>query len=259
MKALGVLRAGSLPSLRVSYFCGEALPTELAHAWSRAAPHSTVINLYGPTEAAVFSTAYTFDAAHHSDHVVVPIGTPLDGMRCLVVDEAGEPVDRQGAVGELLLSGPQVASGYWRDEPATRAAFVRRAYDGSERTWYKTGDLVSDHPDDGLLFHGRRDHQVKVRGYRAELLEVEQAVTRATGCERVAVVPRLSADGRCETLIAFCSGLRATEPEVKAACAALLPPQMVPGRFVELSPLPRNANGKVDYTQLRMIAASHVA
>jgi acyl-coenzyme A synthetase/AMP-(fatty) acid ligase len=214
------------------------------------------LNLYGPTEAAVFSTAHRFDPKNPYDLATVPIGKLFHGLSCVVVDDTGKAVEHEAEVGELLLAGKQVAAGYWNNDDATGNAFVRRTYGSDEAIWYRTGDFVSYNQRYGLLFHGRRDHQVKIGGYRVDLLEVERAIMQVAACDRVAIVPRVLADKRCDALVAFCSKLERPEAEVKAACAAILPPHMVPRRFTELRTLPLNANGKVDYTSLRLLAES---
>lgn len=246
--ALRLLRPDSLPGLRVSYFCGEALPAALARAWGAAAPNSMIANLYGPTEAAVFATFHLFDAAASHDFDTVPIGAPFDTVACLVEDDNGRSPE-PGEVGELLLGGVQVADGYLGDASAT--AFVR---DHAGTRWYRTGDLVSRHPVHGLLFHGRADRQVKVRGLRVELQDVESQIARIIGCDQIAVLPAMSDDGRCETLVAICAFLPAPDAQLRSACTRELPAPMVPRRFYALEQFPRSINGKLDLPALRRLA-----
>jgi amino acid adenylation domain-containing protein len=247
-RSLGLLTPNSLTSLRLSFFCGEALSQRLADCWCAAAPVSRLVNLYGPTEATVFATYYVHDPLVPAPDDVVPLGWPLPGFSVKIVHDEDQQ-ECPGASGELLLAGPQVASGYWRDQASTGRAFVQ--FDEiPARVWYRTGDLVRPHPERGLLFQGRRDRQVKVRGHRVELQDVETALRRIIADAAVAVVPRRLVNGRCEELVACVSGSCGAEVDILAACRAQLPTHMVPNRLLVFNAFPVNQNGKVDHLQL---------
>ena len=140
MNRLGSLVPGGFPDLRLSLFCGEALPCELAKAWAAAAPNSIIENLYGPTELTIACTAHRFDAEEPNAHLGwVPIGQPFAHMVAAVCDEALAEV-APGEEGELLVGGPQTARGYWCDEERTAAAFVERP--GHRLRFFRTGDRV---------------------------------------------------------------------------------------------------------------------
>ncbi len=247
MRRLGLLAPGAYPGLRLVLACGEPLPLTVAQAWSQAAPHATIENLYGPTELTIACTVHRFDPQRtptESVNGVVPIGEPFPGMRTLVVDEALREV-APGAAGELLLRGPQVTLGYWRDPGRTAAAFV--VPPGRHQVHYRTGDRVR-RPlhDEPMAYLGRVDHQLKVRGHRVELGEVEAALRDASGVDAVAAIgwPRTAsgADG----IVAFVAEPMLDEPAVLATMARRLPAYMVPRRLHLLEALPLNANGKVD-------------
>jgi len=246
---LGRLRPGALPSLRHTLFCGEALPSRLARAWQAAAPSSTVVNLYGPTETTIFATLYVCPRDGAWDSATVPLGLPMTGFEYRI-DRDQTASESGHEMGELWLAGPQVVSGYWHNEAATAASFVTMPAGGEERTWYRTGDVVSLDPRYGLLFHGRRDQQTKVKGYRVELHEVENILERITGSGLVAVVPVRAADGRCEALVAFVQGITAGEEEIRDLCRVHLPDYMLPRRIVTRPTFPVNSNGKIDYVTL---------
>lgn len=248
---LRALRPGTFPSLRLSMFCGEALPTRLAQAWRTAAPASALVNLYGPTEATVFATAYHFDPDQPPDTDIVPLGEPLQGMGVRIAAQSDDP-----AVGELLLSGPQVVAGYWRNPGATANAFVRGAGAAADGIWYRTGDLVSRDARHGLLFHGRCDDQVKVRGYRVQLAEIECVLRQLAPGAMLAVVPVSADGGACDHVVAFCSAADCDLQALLAGCRALLPDYMVPDRIVRMEPLPLTHNGKIDYAHLSRQAAA---
>ncbi len=247
MNKLRVLKPGTLPSLRHSLFCGEGLPVEIAQAWQGAAPQSTVENLYGPTELTVACTLYRWQGEASLPHCqlgLVPIGAPYPGMKVLVADEALVEV-APAETGELLMTGPQLSLGYWRDPERTAQAFVRPP--GRDEVYYRTGDRVRRPAGDGpLVYLGRVDNQIKVQGYRVELGEVE-SVVRSTGGVDLAVAvgfPRVptGADG----IVVFVSHPAANTDEIRERVKAALPSYMHPGRVVNLPELPLNANGKVD-------------
>jgi amino acid adenylation domain-containing protein len=252
LSALGGLKPNSLSSLRLSYFCGEALPTPLMAQWQAAAPDGRIVNFYGPTEAAIFATYYVYDPKRPPAGDIMPLGTPLTGFDYRIVREEGAPADANS--GELLLDGPQVVNGYWNNEPATRKAFVKLPEEEPDRTWYRTGDRVSRDEGGELIFHGRCDRQVKIRGYRVELDEIESVIRRVTGADLVAVIPLRTKDGRCEDIAAYYDSGFDEEEEIKQKCAAFLPAYMVPRRLIRLREFPRSANGKIDYQHLATLA-----
>lgn len=246
---LRLLRRNALPRVRLALFCGEALPCELASALASAAPGSRIFNLYGPTECTIFATHYEYNSQADPWHGTVSIGHPLPGMRCLVVDE-GRAIDEFDVPGELWLSGDQLALGYWNNPTATRDAFVRFPGDDAPISWYRTGDLVSRSKGTGLTFRGRLDRQVKLRGHRIELQEIESVLRDVIGCALVAVVPIQNAGGIFEAIVAYCDRLNVEENTIKERCTSRIPRYMVPDRIVELDSFPLSSSGKVDYLAL---------
>ena len=246
MQRLGMLGPSRYPSLRWSLFCGEALPVSVADVWARAATNSTLENLYGPTELTVACTAYRWDVERghvHAEHGIVPIGEPLRGMSAVVVHEDLREVEIE-AQGELLLTGPQLTPGYWRDPERTSAAFVQ--VPGREGVWYRTGDLVRrPAPGAPLIYLGRIDHQVKIRGFRVELGEVEAVLREISGHPEAVAIgwPRTAAGA--EGLAGFVVGA-VDRRTVLDGMAERLPRYMVPEELHILQKLPSNANGKVD-------------
>ncbi|HEX7925211.1 MAG TPA: amino acid adenylation domain-containing protein [Bradyrhizobium sp.] len=247
MKQSGLLKPGGFPSLRLSLFCGEPLPVASVEAWATAAPNSVVENVYGPTELTIACTGYRWDPKRTPAEVemgIVPIGAPFPGMDVLVVDEQLNEVG-PGADGELLMSGPQMSLGYWKDPEKTAAAFV--VPPGRKDVFYRTGDRVRRPAGDAPLTHlGRMDSQVKILGHRVELGEVEAVVREASGVDGVVAIgwPITSSGyGGIEVLI---EGEPVDLDRLRAAVAARLPDYMIPRRWHIRSRLPRNANGKYD-------------
>ena len=185
LERLGGLRADMFPTLRLSLFCGEALPAELADAWAAAASNSTVENLYGPTEATIACTAHRWERnARPGANGFVPIGDPIGATVTQVVDEQLDEV-APGEPGQLLLGGPQVVEGYWDDPAATARSFVTMQGDGRG---YLTGDRVV-RPKAGapLEYLGRLDSQIKILGHRVELEEVEAVLREEAHADAIAV------------------------------------------------------------------------
>jgi len=208
-----------------------------------------VVNGYGPTETATIACG---DVLGREDEIGerVPIGRPVANARAYVLDERMAPVP-VGAPGELYIGGDGVARGYSRRTDLTAARFVPDPFAGAGLRLYRTGDIVRWRPDGRLEFLGRRDGQVKVRGFRVELGEVEKALARAPGVREAVVTAR--ADGESTGLVAYVVWEDSQTGDVgtlRRALAKSLPGYMVPSRFVELGALPLNANGKVDRRSL---------
>lgn len=245
MDRMGLLKPGTLPSLRYSFFAGEPLFASVAEAWHKAAPHSIVANMYGPTEATVVCIGQEYSSRSIFTRDCVAIGRPFAGMQAAIarreVDFA--PV---GVQGELLLSGPQLALGYFDDPLKTADQFV--TIDG--KRWYKTGDLA--YCDENGLFHylGRVDNQVKILGCRVELEEIEHHLRDWTGCTGVAAVAWPRQGGSPSGVVGFVANYGGNAAEVKAAMQQRLPSYMVPTQVHLLPELPTNSNGKVDRNAL---------
>jgi len=254
MRRFGVLKPGMYPGLRLSLFCGEALPVEIVRHWALAAPNSVIENIYGPTELTIACTAYRWDNTRSPDECeqgIVPIGQPFDGMRALIVDEQLREVE-QGRDGELLMTGPQLSLGYWQDGEKTRRAFVPVA--GKSGTYYRTGDRVRQPAvDKPLVYLGRLDNQIKVLGHRVELGEVEAAVRQVSGLEGVVALGWPATESGADGIEVF---LETDSFDTKTLVSELkgkLPAYMLPHNVLVLRRFPLNANGKYDRKALQLI------
>lgn len=248
MKQWNALKPNQYPSLRLSLFCGEPLPVASARAWQEAAPNSIVENLYGPTELTIACTLYRWNSESspkESELGIVPIGYPYPDMDVLVADEALKEVS-PGQTGELLMNGPQMSLGYWKNPAKTAAAFV--VPQGRNEIYYRTGDRVRKPLADGPLIHlGRIDFQVKILGHRVELGEIEAAVRDRCRLDGVVAVGWPACPTGYAAVEVFVEGSApASQDELKTALAAKLPDYMVPKRFHFLPELPKNSNGKFD-------------
>ncbi|MEV4656455.1 AMP-binding protein [Micromonospora sp. NPDC049301] len=256
-RRLGHLSPESMPTLRCSLFAGEQLTVAQAEAWRRAAPKSFIENIYGPTELSINCTAYRLPANPiewpATSNATVPIGRVYPHLEGIILDEAGRPSQS----GELIVRGPQRFAGYLepRDNIGRFMTFdghVGLPYDGTEPLtlahWYRTGDRVCVH--DGELVHlGRLDHQVKVRGHRVELGEIEAVMREHPRVEDAVVLALPAADQELE-LMAVYTGAPVPGPELRAVVRERLPLYMQPSKFFHIARLPLNQNGKTDRARL---------
>ncbi|MFE7961322.1 amino acid adenylation domain-containing protein [Streptomyces sp. NPDC057413] len=239
-----------LRSLRAAVVGGEVLPPADVNTLFRAVPGIRLLNVYGPTE----SNVCTFHEVRGPQPLdaVIPVGRVLPGAEIVVVDEELKPVS-PGIQGELLVRGSMLMEGYL-DPQQTARAFVHTA-DG--RQWYATGDLVRENGAGELEFIGRRDSQIKSRGFRVELGEIERHLHAADGIQDCVVVA--TPDALFSTVITAFVDADSID-DVKALPDLLrdrLPHYMIPQRIVLVTgELPRNSNGKVDRKALTELAAS---
>ncbi|MCY7295208.1 non-ribosomal peptide synthetase/type I polyketide synthase [Alteromonas sp. a30] len=225
---------------------GEAFPAELLPTL-QALPNLQIFNVYGPTEATVWACVKDLTQASQ-----VTLGTPLANANAYVLNEDKQlmPV---GSVGELYLAGDCLGVGYLLDQEKTDAAFVANPFDAG-KLMYRTGDLAAWNQEGELVYHGRNDHQIKLRGYRIELSEIDSVLNECPEVAQGAVVVRqLSANN--PALVAFCIAAgqqqqHQFEASVRQHLRATLPDYMVPGLIISLDELPLTPNGKIDRKQL---------
>jgi amino acid adenylation domain-containing protein len=240
-------RPRELPDLRCVSVTGEAVKRELVERWFALEPGIRLVNAYGLTETSDDTNHEVMDRA--PDGPRVPLGRPIANVRVYVVDEDLVPVPL-GAPGEIVFSGVCVGRGYVNDPERTKAAFTDDPYRPGERL-YRSGDRGRWRSDGKLEFLGRRDSQVKVRGFRVEIGEIENALLRVDGVRDGAVVVVGGA-----RLVAFCTGPQPVGAErVRARLAESLPPYMVPAVVHWRERLPLTGNGKTDRNALDALAA----
>ncbi|MFD0204171.1 amino acid adenylation domain-containing protein [Saccharothrix carnea] len=224
----------------------ERLDPELAHRWG--AGRRALFNAYGPTEVTINSVTWHYDP---DDEGPLPIGRPDPEVRAYVLDGGLLPVG-VGVTGELYLAGPKLARGYLNRPGLTAERFVADPFGAPGERMYRTGDLVHWRPDGQLVFLGRADHQVKVRGFRIELSEIETVLTRHPDVRACAVVVREDRPGD-RRLVGYVIPADDAEPgadSLRGHLSAELPDHMVPSAFVLLDRLPLGPSGKLDRTAL---------
>ena len=216
---------------------GEACPVDVVDRW---APGRVMINEYGPTETTMW---VALSAPLTAGSGVVPIGAPVPGAAFFVLDGWLRPVPA-GVVGELYVAGRQLACGYVRRAGLSASRFVACPFGGPGARMYRTGDLVYWGADGQLRYLGRADEQVKIRGHRIELGEVQAALTGLDGVEQAVVIAREDRPGD-KRLVGYVTGT-ADPAGLRSALAERLPAYMVPAAVVVLAALPLTPNGKLD-------------
>ena len=228
-------------------FSGSVMPCKYLKIWQEHLPDSLYVNQYGPTEATASCTYYVV-REKVEDSTVLPIGIPYDNYGVFLLNEDGTETD-PGQIGEICVTGPTLALGYYGDFQRTQEVFVQNPLNCKYRQLiYKTGDLGRFCPDGNLEFHGRKDRQIKHMGHRIELGEIEK-----TACE-------LDAIRECcalyhkekEFLYLFYVG-DATSKEIVVHFRSVLPAFMSPRKLVKLDELPRLPNGKPDLKTLETL------
>lgn len=243
---------GHLAGLESVIVAGESCPARLIGDHVRMLPGVRIFNEYGPTEGTVWATVH--EAAPGDAGGPVPIGRPIPGVRVHVLDALGRPLPA-GLPGQAWIAGPTVAQGYWRRPEITADRFETAGTSEPEGRRYRTGDRVAWTTGGRLLFFGRDDEQIKLRGFRIEPGEIEAALLEQPGITRAAVVAR-TLDGAAgpapEHLVAFVEGRADTAVhDWRPALAARVPDHLIPSRLVTLAGLPALPNGKIDRHRLK--------
>ncbi|MEL6946091.1 MAG: AMP-binding protein [Pseudomonadota bacterium] len=243
MRNAGSLKPGLFETLRLSVFCGEPLAMATVNAWAEAAPDSVIENIYGPTECTVVCTRQrlTNPPIVTEKRGILAIGDAYENFEITLRDADGAIVP-DGETGEIVLKSPQLAAGYFNAPEQTAKAF--RMVDGERH--YFTGDLGM-RDENGVFHHmGRSDNQVKLKGNRIELEEVEMHLRKASETELATVVAWPVIDGSAQGLVGFTTNTQMDEASIRAAMVKTLPEYMVPTRIDIRETLPRNINDKVD-------------
>ena len=244
----------SLGCLKKLMLGGEALPLSLARQL-RQVFRGEMYNMYGPTETTIWSTTSCIG----EDPGSISIGKPIVNTQVYVLDPMLRPV-AAGEAGDLFIGGEGVVRGYWQRPELTAEGFLDDPFLPGNRI-YRTGDIARFLPDGNLEFLGRSDFQVKLRGFRIEIGEIEAALESQAGVAQAVVAAReFKPDGKADDkrLVAYVvpkAGADLKIATLRAALAAALPEYMVPSNFVVLDSLPLTANGKIDRNALPMPVA----
>jgi D-alanine--poly(phosphoribitol) ligase subunit 1 len=248
LDSMRLLTPERLPTVNRFMFGGEGFPTgRLRRFFDAFAGRARLINCYGPTETSCICSSYDITPTiFESGEGLAPLGRLNPNFSHRILDEDLSPIGA-GGIGELWLGGPCVGLGYLNNPEETQSRFRQDPLATGYRSMlYRTGDLVQEDVETGVLrFRGRADNQVKLRGYRVELEEVDHALAAIAGVDRALAVVLRDANGASRLVAAYC-GKELAELDLMAECRKRLPDYMVPSRFVWLEILPTNSNGKAD-------------
>lgn len=248
----GAIESRSLESLRWVLFGGEPFPPKYLRALMEILPKARFCNVYGPAEVNQ-CTYYHINEPPSNDLESVPIGKVWPNCEGLVVDNEDQPVPA-GNQGELLIRTPTMMKGYWnRDDLNAKAFFVREPFSNYSEIFYRTGDLVRQNEDGDYVYLGRKDRQIKTRGYRVELDEIEAALSYHQEVEEAAAFSLPDAEGTAMVAAAVIlkNGSSLQPSGLLHFLKALLPTYALPRVIKVYSAFPRTGSGKIDRLKLR--------
>ena len=243
-----------LPELKKVLFAGEVMPTKPLNYWIQNLPDAMYANLFGPTETTDICTYYVVDR-EFADDEPLPMGRACNNCDVFVLDENGREVSPEidpetgfSHEGELYARGSFVALGYFGNAEKTREAFVQNPLNTNyPELVYKTGDLVKYNRYGELVYVCRKDYQIKHMGYRIELGEIEAAAGAIDGIRSYACIY----DDAADKILFIYEGKKKDETELLKAFQERVPHYMEPNRFVRVTSMPHNANGKIDRKTLK--------
>jgi len=255
----GKMETRDLSHLRWVLFAGEVFPTKHLRQLMEMLPNVRFSNLYGPTETNV-CTYYNLSGIPEDTDETIPIGKPCANVEDSIVDLDDHPV-LPGEVGELLIRGGVVMKGYWGQPEKTAQGFFRRQSFGHfDDIFYRTGDLVQMDAEGNYRYLGRKDRQIKTRGYRVELDEIEVALLSHDGVQEAAAYP--IPDGQGSNLIEASVILKPTfeigDSDLVEHLSRRLPPYAIPVRLDILDDFPRTSTGKINRRELQTRAAERM-
>lgn len=229
--------------LRWLFWGGDALSPALYRQVRAIGPNASNVNFYGTTETPQAMAFHRLDPA--TDIAKVPLGKGIADAQLLIVNPA-QQLASEGETGEILIRSPYLSHGYWGDPELTAAKFIANPFtDNPDDRCYRTGDLGTYLADGSASFLGRADTQVKIRGHRIELAEIENAIGRHPHISQCVVVA--NHDSAATRLVAYCVATSpVTAEKLRRALSGQLPDYMVPALFVFLPAIPLTPNGKVD-------------
>jgi amino acid adenylation domain-containing protein len=226
---------GTVENLRLVMFSGETMPCKTLNYWRGPHPAALFVNLYGPTEITCNCSYYIVDGDFEDDEAL-PIGKAFPNTEILLLNKTGEQ-------GEIAVMGTCLALGYYGDAALTAAKFIQNPHNDSyEEKLYLTGDIGSYNAKGQLMFHGRRDDQIKHMGHRVELSEIELAANALPFIDFSCCIY----DEAAEELVLFYQSGEPQKREIAVALREKLPNYMLPRRFLWQKQLPLNKNGKID-------------
>ncbi len=223
------------------------MPNTQLNIWRKNLPDCMYVNMYGPTEATDIATYYIVDR-EFENHETLPIGKVCANMRALILNDENQQC-KTGEQGELCISGTGIALGYWNAPDITEKAFVQNPLNSKYHDRiYRTGDLVYENEEGNIIFIGRKDSQIKLRGNRIELGDLESAAATVDGADSVCAL--FDAD-RQEIVLFIETSVEINARKFKTELKKYVPAYMVPSRIVTINKFPHTPSGKIDRVGLR--------
>lgn len=230
-----------LPPLKNIFFAGEVMPMKQLNDWRRHYPDAVFANLYGPTECTVICAYYTLDRSF-SDDDVLPMGRACENCEAIVLDVDDHRITVPNKIGELCIRGTCLSAGYYGAPKKTAEAFVQNPLQPNyPETIYRTGDLVKYNERGELVYVSRKDYQIKHRGYRVELGEIDAAATAVDGVDYACCL----FDAVHDKLVLVYTGAASSE-DVRAELSVRLQEYMIPAELHQRATMLFNLNGKID-------------
>ncbi len=250
---IGVANSGLLEQIDCScikkvLFCGEVMPNRHLNYWRRVLPNALYANLYGPTEITDVCSYYIADREFEDDEPL-PIGFACNNTQIMLLSDENLLITEPDQMGELCVRGTSLSVGYYNNPEKTAEAFVQNPLNSHYiEKIYRTGDLAHYNQYGEIMFDGRKDFQIKHMGYRIELGEIETAILSIETVQNACCIY----DMERGAIVAFCNtSQEITELEIKKILGNILPKYMIPARYVLLSEMPYNDNGKIDRKELK--------
>ena len=243
----GILEAKKLEDLKLILFAGEVMPIKQLNQWINAYPECEFVNMYGPTEATDIVLYYVVDREYKTNETL-PIGIPCANMRAIILNEKNE-LCRQGEQGELCILGSGISMGYWNSPQLTEKAFVQNPLNNKYyEKIYRTGDLVYEAEDGNIIFIGRADSQIKLRGNRIELGDIEAAASSMQNIKNCCAV----FDAEKEEIVLFLeTDADIIQRKFNMELKKYIPSYMIPQRIVSMPEFPHTPSGKIDRQKLK--------
>lgn len=246
----GVLEKRDLSSLRWVMYGGENFVPKYMTSLMKIWPDATFSNVYGPAEVNQCTYFHIENPPNSNDQI--PIGKIWGNSTHKIIDANGAEV-KKGSSGELIVRTATMMKGYWNNPKLTKKSIFKETIaPGIENVFYKTGDMVREDENDNLIFLGRNDRQIKIRGYRVELDEVESVLSRHNEVREVAVIINEKEDESKEIIavVILKSGATETSESLIAYCRTSLPNYAAPGQIYFLSEFPRTSSGKIKRSEI---------
>lgn len=241
------------PRIRYSLFCGEALHSDITDEWAKCVPNARIDNVYGPTENTIFCTYYTYNREFNNDshNGVLSIGVDMVGCITAIVDECGE-ISKIGTVGELCLGGSQLTMGYVNNSTLNETQFFEMDYMGKIERFYRSGDLCFFNDHGNIEYVGRKDHQVKIQGYRVELSEIEYHAKKSV-VDKLNMVAVAMDNGSNDTNISIVieSAEQFDTTDMVKYMKEKMPSYMIPSKISFMDAFPLNSSGKIDRKEIK--------